>query len=490
MKTLFAKIFLWFFVAQVLLGVAMFAVGFSVRDAETPGPVRQLLSSELQLASTSAVLLAQSGKIDHPSGRSSLEHSRTRVFWRKGGGEWHHLGKTAPSDDERRLLEQAVETTGYVWTRDDNVWGGALAATANNGQTVVVMRQMNRRTPSPWGFLDDLRRPERRLRFGATLVMMALVCFALARYLTLPVERLRAATHRLREGDLSARVGFKTHSDELTSLGHDFDAMAERLEESAATERRLLGDISHELRSPLARLSVALDLVEQSRARAQRVGESLPEAKYIATLDRIRRESGVLNQLIGQLLELSRLESLARDGLALPTKEEVHLETIVADVVADAQYEARGRGRDVELLENVPCALPGVAALLRSALENVIRNAVRHTREGTHVEVTLMRFNNEGVITVRDYGPGVPEELLSSLFRPFYRVNEGRDRESGGVGLGLSIADRALRVHGATIEARNVPQSNERGEGGLLVEIRVPLEPEPAREAHATAASI
>ncbi|BCM93623.1 sensor histidine kinase CpxA [Abditibacteriota bacterium] len=485
MKTLFAKIFLWFFVAQVLLGVAMFAVGFSGRDAETPGPVQQLLTSELRLASSGAVVLAQRGKLDHPSANAPIRNWRTRVFWRRDEADWRYMGHRPPSEDERELLDQAVQTTDFVWTHNVSLWGGALAARTRDGQTVVVMRQIRRRTPLPLGFLDDLRRPERRVRFGVTLAIMALVCFGLARYLTLPVERLRVATHRLREGDLSARVGFKTRGDELITLGHDFDAMAERLEESAATERRLLGDISHELRSPLARLSVALDLVEQSRARAERTGQSLPEAKYIAALDRIRRESGVLNELIGQLLELSRLESLARDGLTLPAKEELHLETIVADVVADAQYEARGRGRDVELLENAPCPLSGVAALLRSALENVVRNAVRHTREGTHVEVTLTRTNNQGIITVRDYGPGVPEELLSSLFRPFYRVNEGRDRESGGVGLGLSIADRALRVHGATIEAHNVTDG-----GGLLVEIHIPLEPEPAREPQPTLASI
>lgn len=481
MKTLFAKIFLWFFGAQVLIGVAMFAVGFSGRDAETPLPVRQLIGNDLQLASTSAMLLAQGSKLDHLADDPSIANSRTRVFWRQGEGSWQYSGHRAPSEDEKEMLEQAVGQSGVVWSRDDNFWGGALATSTSKGQTVVVMRQLRRRVQSPWGFLDDLRRPGRRLRFGVFLGMMALVCFGLARYLTLPVQRLRAATHRLREGDLSARVGFKTRSDELTALGHDFDAMAERLEESAATERRLLGDISHELRSPLARLSVALDLVEQSRARAQRAGESLPEAKYLAALDRVRRESGVLNELVGQLLELSRLEALARDGLALPTKEEVHLESIVADVVADAQYEARGRGRDVGLLENAPCALSGVAALLRSALENVVRNAVRHTREGTRVEVALMRFGDEGIITVRDFGPGVPEESLDSLFRPFYRVHEGRDRESGGVGLGLSIADRALRIHGATIEARNAEG------GGLVVEIRVPLEAEPAREIHSVA---
>ncbi len=471
MKSLFAKIFLWFFGAQVLMGLAMFAVGFSGRESNTPAPVRQMLSDELRLTSASAVLLARDGQL---SRLGPVVGSRTRIFWRKASGELRFVGNRAPSKDELALANRALRSSDFVWSGNGEEWGGALASAVGNGQTVVVLRQIRRRTPSPWGFLNDLSRPERRGRFGVAVALMAVVCFGLARYLTLPVQRLRKATHRLREGDLSARVGFKTRGDELILLGHDFDAMAARLEESAATERRLLGDISHELRSPLARLSVALDLVEQNRARAQKVGETIPESKYLAAIERIRRESGILNELIGQLLELSRLEALARDGLEAPSKERVHLETIVEEVVADAQFEAKPRARGVTLLEGEECVLAGAPMLLRSAVENVIRNAVRYTRDNTNVEVVLRRAGDEAHLTIRDFGPGVPEEALDSLFRPFYRVGTGRDRESGGVGLGLSIAERALRVHGATIEA-----SNAQG-GGLRVDIRVPLEHESA----------
>lgn len=474
MKTLFAKIFLWFFGAQVLMGLAMFAVGFSGREATTPGPVRGMLADELRLTSASARLLARSGQLDGLAPEAN--GSRTRIFEKTSSGELRVVGGRAPTIPELELAKRALQTPGFVWSGGDDLWGGALATKVGKG-AVVVVRQVPRRTPSPWGFMSDLRRPDRRVRFGVSLALMALVCFGLARYLTLPVERLRTATHRLREGDLSARVGFKSRGDELTSLGHDFDAMAARLEESAGTERRLLGDISHELRSPLARLGVALDLVEQNRARAQKVGELVPEAKYLAALERIRRESGILNELIGQLLELSRLEARARDGLAAPAFERLHLNQIVEEVVADAQFEARPRGRDVVLLENDECVLSGVAPLLRSALENVIRNAVRYTREGTRVEVEVRHIEDRAVCCVRDFGPGVPEDALSSLFRPFYRVGSGRDRESGGVGLGLSIAQRALRIHGASIEAFNVVG------GGLKVEIRLPLEHNEAREA-------
>jgi signal transduction histidine kinase len=304
---------------------------------------------------------------------------------------------------------------------------------------------------------------------------MALVCFGLARHLTAPVARLRDATQRLTEGDLSARVGFGARGgDELISLGRDFDRMAARLQASTESERRLLGDISHELRSPLARLSVALDLVEQGRARAQQRGEAVPESTYLGALERIRRESGRLNELIGQLLELTRLESLAEDAPLSGSAGDVSLDEIVTEVVADAKYEAHSRSCDAELIENQPCKLRGIEPLLHSAIENVVRNAVRYTAPDTSVQVSLSRVEIEGkplaIVKVRDFGPGVPEESLQALFKPFYRVATGRDRESGGVGLGLAIAQRALRVHGATIEARNAKG------GGLEVEIRLPLQ--------------
>ena len=170
--------------------------------------------------------------------------------------------------------------------------------------------------------------------------------------------------------------------------------------------------------------------------------------------------------MIGQLLELSRLELLAREGDA--RAETVDLAKIVADVVADARYEAQN-GRTIELSADDLCELRGDAHLLHSAIENVVRNAIRYTKENSAVEVELRRNENEAVLVVRDQGAGVPEAALENLFRPFCRVSAGRDRQSGGVGLGLAIAQRALRVHGATIEAHNV------NGGSLKIEMRLPL---------------
>jgi two-component system sensor histidine kinase CpxA len=226
----------------------------------------------------------------------------------------------------------------------------------------------------------------------------------------------------------------------------------------------LLGDISHELRSPLARLNVALELARQ------RSGSEATSA-----LERIQREAEILNEMIGQLLTLTRLES----GAAEIKKVEVDLESLLREVVKDADFEARARNRSVRLVATEPVRIEGVANLIRRAIENVVRNAVHYTAEQTEVEIKLFTDSDatpstgkpdheRAVIVVRDHGPGVPDEALNEIFRPFYRVDEARDREAGGVGLGLSIAERAVRLHGGSVEATNA------SDGGLIVTINLP----------------
>ena len=220
----------------------------------------------------------------------------------------------------------------------------------------------------------------------------------------------------------------------------------------------MLRDISHELRSPLARLSVALGL-----ARQRPTGDP-------AALDRIEREADRLNALIGQLLTLARLESGARE----PAREMVEVLAIVREVAEDADFEARGRRRAVQIVEAAEAAVVGDAELLRSAVENVVRNAVRHTGDGTAVEIAVRRLHGHGVpgvrISVRDHGSGVPSRALPYIFEPFYRVSEAREHHAGGVGLGLTIAHRTVRLHGGAVRAANAP------DGGLVVEIDLPAE--------------
>lgn len=285
----------------------------------------------------------------------------------------------------------------------------------------------------------------------------ALFCYWLARYLTSPVTKLRAATQQLAQGNLSARVGpaIGNRRDELASLGADFDVMAEQIETLINSQRRLLGDISHELRSPLARLNVALELA------VQRAG---PDAT--SALARIQREAENLNEMIGQLLALTRLESRTEEL----QKTELDLRQLVGEIVDDADFEARGSNRSVRFKATNECTVMGIEQLLRRAIENVIRNAVQYTPEGTEVEVALRIDSGDAVVTVRDRGTGVPESALTKIFHPFYRVDEARDREAGGVGLGLAIAERAVRLHGGRVTATNADG------GGLIVTISLPIE--------------
>ncbi len=296
-------------------------------------------------------------------------------------------------------------------------------------------------------------------RWLVIALVMGALCFALARYLTAPALQLSRAARRFAGGDLSVRVGagLGGRRDELADLGRDFDLMAQSIENQRDAQRQLLGDISHELRSPLARLQVALDLAE-SGADPQTRGY----------LGRMEEEVEELGSLIGQLLTLTRLENAEQSVIV---RENFDLSRMLADICADADFEASGSGRTVKLLDNQAATLNGNVELLRSAIENVVRNALVHA-PNSDVAVSLQTDEAEAIIRVRDWGAGVPEEALADLFRPFYRVASARDRQSGGTGLGLSITQRALASHGGNVAANNAE------DGGLQVEMRLPLAPE------------
>lgn len=293
------------------------------------------------------------------------------------------------------------------------------------------------------------------------LCSIALTWYAFFRYSTLPLRRLRKVTQQLAGGNLSARVGegLLHRKNEVMELGRDVDRMAERIESLVGAHQRLIRDVSHELRSPLARLNVALELARQS------AGPS-----HTAPFDRIERESDRLNELIGQLLMLTKLES--ESGMS--RKTEVDISGLIAEIALDVDFEAKSSNRRVEIVENNPVSFMGNREMLRQALENVIRNAVRYTAEETAVEITCRQRRSKeklyGHIEIRDHGPGVPESEIFNIFRPFYRVADARERQSGGTGVGLAISDRAVRLHGGSIRAINAT-----GEG-LIVEIELPLD--------------
>jgi len=366
-------------------------------------------------------------------------------------------GRQAPVGAQR-VAQRAFETRR---TEDDDgpTFLEAKPVMTKRGEQYVLVAEMPHHLSSPFLYHPILH----LLAIG---LLGALFCYGLARYLTSPVAKLRAATREFAGGNLRTRVGptLGGRRDELVSLAADFDEMAEKIQSLVEGQRRLLGDISHELRSPLARLNVALELARQRSG-----------VEAASSLERIQREAEILNEMIGQLLALTRLES----GGSEIEKIEFDLETLVSEVVKDADFEARARNRSVNLVATETAIIDGIPSLIRRAIENVIRNAVHYTAEGTKVEIKLFldsgvthlgagKPNREAVIVVRDHGPGVPDDALGKIFRPFYRVDEARDREAGGVGLGLAIAERAVRLHGGRVVATNAP------DGGLIITLSLP----------------
>jgi two-component system sensor histidine kinase CpxA len=281
-----------------------------------------------------------------------------------------------------------------------------------------------------------------------------IVSWWLARYVARPVTRLQASARAIAAGNLDARVGaaFGRRRDELGVLARDFDQMAERVRALIAARDVLLRDVSHELRSPLARLRVALGLARRPQADTER------------ELDRIEREAERLDALIGEILQLSRLSS--PEPLLATT--EFDLGALLEEVVADASLEGAAQGKTIATTGSSSAYVPGDPELLRSAIENVLRNAVRFTAPDTSVAVSLETRAREIVIAVQDRGPGVPAAELERIFEPFYRVATSRDRSSGGTGLGLAIAARVVALHAGTITAHNG------ADGGLTIEIRLP----------------
>jgi two-component system, OmpR family, sensor histidine kinase CpxA len=453
MKSLFLKIFLSFWAALALSLVLAILVTIALR------PPRHGIENQALQTLAETVNAYQSGgeraAHDYLEEIFHAQHVRAFVFDPSG----HELaGRPAPPwiEDERRGVPARGGPMHHANWLDKLLPGRLMReALTLDGKRYTLVLEL---PPGPTVFFGRHDIP----LLGITIAVLSsgLICYLLAWSMTTPVARLRQAAQSLAAGDLSARTGAPPGNggNDLTQLMRDFDRMAERIERLVDSQSRLLKDVSHELRSPLARLSVALGLARQ---------KATPEIDN--SLNRIELEADRVNQLIQRLLTISRLES-GTDGLH---KSKFSLRGLVEQVAHDAEYESPGRSCHV-IADNDEdeFLVEGDPDLLRSAVENVVRNATRYTGEGTTVEVRLERQRSDAgpeiVVRVLDSGPGVPEEALAKIFEPFYRLDDARNRLTGGAGLGLSIADRAIRLHGGQLRASN------RKEGGLEVEIRIP----------------
>jgi two-component system sensor histidine kinase CpxA len=450
MKSLFLRIFLSFWMAQALFVVLAILVTLVFR------PRTSTWESLRTTVLNDAVSAYEEGGDAHlrqyMEGLEGSQHVRAYLFDERGN-EVSHRG--AP-DWAMRVASGGPRSPrdGFIIPAPPVQRDSRASSDGKHRYTLVLGLP-----PGPRVFFGPRGLPVPGLIIA--IISSGLVCYILSWYLTKPIVRLRSATRQLAAGDLTARSGAPVtkRRDELAGLMRDFDAMAERLELLVKAQSRLLNDISHELRSPLARLNVALGLARQ------RAG-----VESVDMLDRIELEASRLNELIGRLLTLARLE----DGEQRVPQTPVPLGELVAGVAQDAEFEAQERHCHVRtVIPEGEWEVRGNDSLLHSAVENVVRNAIRYTQEGSSVEIALTSEKRvsgaEAVLRVSDSGPGVPEDALGKLFEPFYRLDDARGRLTGGVGLGLAITERAVRFHGGKVSAVN------RAQGGLMVEIRLPL---------------
>jgi len=490
MRSLFLKIFLWFWLATILSGLTLFVIAVATQSGPIAEQRRRGAEQARHLMGQTLALYGQSAAaILERDGHAALEDyakliERTTdihvvLLLRRN----EILSDRGAPPEARTLAARAAEH--------------GKAEVASAGESLLFAQPILGPGETQYVVVGEMPRPPGRPRGGVqpldgggepppptpglpsrlfgefahftrdfsvpslvTLIIGGMVCLGLAWHLTAPIRRLRTAAQRLARGDLTARVGTgrSRGRDEVAALGHDFDLMAERIEALVIAQQQLLRDISHELRSPLARLNVALELTRQ---------RSGPEAG--GSLDRIEREAERLNDLIGRLLTLTQLES----GGEWIKRGPVSLRGLVESIASDANFEAQTRNRAVHAVVEEEITIHGSEEMLRQGIENVVRNAVRYTAEHTQVDITVSRrragSGDAAIIRIRDRGPGVPEHALPRLFLPFYRVADARDRQTGGTGIGLAITERAVRLHDGIVTATNAP------DGGLIVEIVLPV---------------
>ncbi len=454
-RGIFIKMFIWFWLVMTVVIAIIIALDRLTESDGRETPLHDAVGAPLTHYGHVAVEQAESG--DREGLGRTMEAMRTVAGMNAFlfDGALRELRGAAPPGEVVEYAERALKRGKAVFAFSHARILGAMVLEGREGRHYVIVGMVPGRAPgSSWGGALFLLP-----RLGIALVISCLACYLLARYLTVPIIRLGSSARQLASGDLTARINPASGNrwDEIGELARDFNLMAERIQLLLSSERRLLGNISHELRSPLARLNVALELARR---------HSTPEAEK--SLDRIEWEAERLNDLIGQLLTLTRLES----SLENAKREAFGLADMIREVADDADFEAQSLNRAVGFTEDGDCEVTGVRQLLRSAVENVVRNAVWYTGEGTEVEINLRCTAEKGsqlaLVTVRDHGPGVPEEALPHLFRPFYRVDGALERQPGGAGLGLAITERAVLLHGGTVRAWNAM------DGGLVIEIAIP----------------
>jgi two-component system, OmpR family, sensor kinase len=447
MHSLFLRIFVLFWIAMALIVGGSIAITFTVAAREYESPE---LQRRPNVAIQASEVLAKGGISSLKTWLKANENSiADRDLFIIGPDGQDILGRRL-SESAARRLEFFNRESGQPPPGNFRPQRAAPQIVGPDGSTYTVL--LVPRRPSIFGALS-------LPGISLTILCIALVVSAfaswwLAQHLSAPIRRIQEGARALATENLDVRVsaGLEGRKDELAVLARDFDAMADQLRANRSAITQLLRDISHELRSPLARMRVAVGLARQ------------PPADLPRQLDRLEGEIERLDGLISQVLKLARLH-----GADAPFEREAFdVDEVIEEVVRDANFEGAIKDCKVQLKGAAKGTVHGNRELLRSAIENVLRNAVRYSPHGAPVDVSVERSDVELAISIRDRGPGVPTGDLERIFEPFYRVAESRDRDSGGEGIGLAITSQVMKAHGGLAKARNTSG------GGFEVRLSLP----------------
>jgi two-component system, OmpR family, sensor histidine kinase CpxA len=446
-RGIYAKIFLWFSFATLVTSAAVFLITVATHS-QSLGP-SWMIGVLDQYARSAVNIYVHGGKARLGEYLQEIEDISFLQSTLLDPENRDILGRGVPPGAEQVLAK--ARATGETQFHIGLLWTGASVVSGPDGRYILVAKVL-----IPYAGVLQGAVATGLIGWLMPALAGALLCLLLGRHIAAPIRTLQSVAGRIADGDLSVRASpaIGSRHDELADLAHDFDRMADRIQSLLLKQQELLGDISHELRSPLTRLNVSLELVRRGESDA---------------VERMQADLHRLDSLIGQILTLTRLQTRGD----LKSETAVNLRLVVESVAEDARFEGQEEGKSIVILRSDDCWLKGDPALLRSCIENVVRNALHYTKPQTDVVISLTRIPEEGRsvarILVADRGDGVPEEALPRLFEPFYRVSEARDHQTGGSGLGLSIAQRIAVVDGGSIRARN------RDGGGLEMEIWLPV---------------
>jgi two-component system sensor histidine kinase CpxA len=430
-KSLFVKIVAWFGVLLLFSFLAFVATTVYLAGGNNPRDF--LLNSVMRFQADDAAASYESG------GASALKAYLARL-------DSHFLGRHRLADASGRdVLSGAVQPLDQPgpapplipFFRPSRAFLIHARSTDGRYHMVVETKDISFGRPNVFPY------------YFSILAVVLLVCYTLAVSLVRPLRQLRGTLSRFGAGDLSARTQSRRH-DEFGDVARAFDAMADRIQTLLTAERRLLQDVSHELNSPLARLTVAAELARTAPDRD-------------AALNRVKREAVRISEMVNELIEMTRVEG-APEARAMA---DVRLTDLLNVVAEDCVIEADAKQCGIVCHIEEDLTVQGDAVLLRRGVENIVRNAIQHAPGGTPVEIRVRNRQSFAELSVRDYGAGVPPEHLTDIFRPFYRVENDRSRSSGGVGLGLAIAHRVAQLHHGGIAAENAGP-------GLRVTMRIP----------------